>query len=202
MFDDLPGYIYLIFFGLLFVLIPLFLVWLFKGVVQTFSGMFKCLAGGPGKACQRLGLTLVRKGALSGLAKGLFDGWSVQISWIVGHQHGYDPKWHTTSISAEIYPKLSLGLKAEEGDAKSSSVGLSEVEQYMTIDASNIDAAREVLRKVEPVLLSVLGGVGRILIDDNSVTVVLPGVGAGEAELKAALRRAVTVAKALSQKKS
>ncbi|MBW2460024.1 MAG: hypothetical protein JRH11_00160 [Deltaproteobacteria bacterium] len=198
MVEALPEWLTMVLGGLICLAMPFFLFWMLWELWRTARGIAKGLAGGPGGACQELGLTVTTQGALSGLAEGLFEGRAVRVSWVVGYQHGYDPRYQVTRVAAAVTPPLGVGLEATEGGAAKDGIGWPEFEEHMAVSATDAAGARAALGRAGAALWSVLGGPGEVVVDDTAVTVVLPGVGADRAELEAALRRATTAALALS----
>jgi len=199
MVEALPEWLQMGLGALVCLALPVLALWMIWGLVRTGSGIAKGLAGGPSEACVRLGLTLTKRHALSGLAQGLFETHPVRVSWIVGTGHGYDPSHHVTRVSAEVRPALGVGLDALEGGPSAAGIGWPELEQRVAVTATNAEGARAALAPAGQALWQALGGPGQVRIDDSAVTVELPGVAAGAAELEAALRRAVSVARALSR---
>lgn len=198
MVEALPGWLQMGLGALLCMALPFGALWMFRELFRTGRGIAKGLAGGPSEACTQLGLTITEKGALSGLAVGLFETHPVRVSWVVGSGHGYDPNQHVTRVAAEVRPPLGVGLDALEGGPSTLSIGWPELEQHFALSTTNAEAARAALAPAGAALWQALGP-GRVHIDDVAVTIELPGVAAGPAELEAALRRAVSVAAALSR---
>ncbi len=95
--------------------LPALVGWMLWSTLRGGRGIAQGLAGGPREACRALGLTLGERGALSGFAEGRFRGRAVRVSWVVGHEHGYDPSHHVTRVAAAITPPLGAGLEAVEG---------------------------------------------------------------------------------------
>lgn len=198
MLEALPQWVTFVIAGVVILALPFLLAWMVWDLFLTTKGVAQGFGGGPSKACVALGLTVRERGPLSGSADGLFESHAVRISWVVGHAHGYDPKYHLTRVVAQVSPPLALGLELEEGAAAKAGIGWPELEQHMAASATDAAGARAALAPAGQALWGALGGPGRVCVDDGAVTIVLPGVGAERAELEAALRRAVVVARALS----
>ncbi len=178
--------------------LPFVVVWLIWSTARSARGIGQGLAGGSGSACQALGLTLTERGPLSGAAAGSWRGCSVRVSWVVGHQQGYDVRNQLTYVSAQLSPPLQAGLHAVEGGAGGGGIGWPELERVMTLHAADPARARAALARGGPLLWSSLGGPGRLSMDDASVTLELPGVSVEQAQLEQALERVVRLAEALS----
>jgi len=198
MVEALPEWLTMVLGSLVCLAMPFVLFWMIWELGRSARGIAQGLAGGPGGACRELGLTLTTQGALSGTAEGVFEGHPVRVSWVVGPQRGFDADEQVTRVAAAVTPPLGVGLEATEGGTAGSGIGWPEFEEHMAVSATDAAGARAALGRAGAALWSVLGGPGQVVVDDTAVTVVLPGVGAGRAELEAALRRATTAALALS----
>jgi len=122
----------------------------------------------------------------------------VRVSWRVGHQHGYDPSQQVTHVFALVSPPLQAGLRAVEGGGGGGGIGWPELEQAMSVNATQPEQASAALARVAPLLWRCLGGPGRLSMDDSSVTLELPSVSVARPELEQALERITPLAAALS----
>ena len=178
--------------------LPALVGWMLWSTLRGGRGIAQGLAGGPSEACRALGLTLGERGALSGFAEGRFRGRAVRVSWVVGHEHGYDPSHHVTRVAAAITPPLGAGLEAVEGGT-AEGIGWPELERRVAVRAADPARARDALGRAARTLWISLGGPGRLTLGDDAVTVALPGVNVDRAGLEAALQRATALAAALSR---